>query len=424
MDQLLLARDLTLALAIGLLIGVERGWSMRSEQAGARVAGLRTFGLLGLLGGLAGVVAKAGISAVAALVVAGAIGALGLGFHARLRTGRSVSATSTIVAILALGLGLLATIGLPAIAFASAAVVTLLLASRAQLHNAVRALGVRDVQAIARYAIIAGAILPFLPNRQFGPYGAWNPFELWLVVVIVTGFSFAGYVANRLFGVRYGTLATAAIGGLYSSTAVTVALSRRLRENAGGEAVLSAGIALASAIMFVRALALTAILATSAALPLAMIIGPAALLAIGLGIWMLRKAEPAVPDGAVGSSNPFALLPALGFSLLVAVMALAARWAELRFGGGGIAVLIAIVGAFDVDAAIVTLGGLPEGMVAPALAGLVLAIPIALNSGFKAAVTIAYAGWRHGRKAAGALAASTLAIVAVAAFASIQLLGG
>ena len=122
---------------------------------------------------------------------------------------------------------------------------------REELHGFVERLDADDVKALARYAVIAGAVLPFLPNGNYGPLGAWNPQRLWLVVVLVTGFSFLGYVANRIFGERHGTIATALIGGAYSSTAVTQSLAQRLgaKKQAGAE---PAGIALATAVMYLR----------------------------------------------------------------------------------------------------------------------------------------------------------------------------
>src|SRR5438552_37220 len=139
-------------------------------------------------------------------------------------------------------------------AIACAAVAVAILALRAELHGFVERLDEDDVKALARYAVIAGAVLPLLPSGHYGPFGAWNPQKLWLVVVLVTGFSFLGYVANRLFGERHGTIATALIGGAYSSTAVTQSLAQRLgsEEKGGAE---NAGIALASAVMYLRVLA-------------------------------------------------------------------------------------------------------------------------------------------------------------------------
>ena len=170
-------------------------------------------------------------------------------------------ATSFVAAILVLALGLLAGAGEPALAVALGAITTLMLAMRTELHAFVGKLDQADVHAFARYAVIAGGVLPFLPNRQMGPLDAWNPFQLWLVIVLVTGFSFAGYVANRTVGARWGVLATAVIGGAYSSTAVTVSLAQRLGKDEQGP--FGAGIALASAVMYLRVILLVALLSPS-----------------------------------------------------------------------------------------------------------------------------------------------------------------
>ena len=410
--------DLGLALALGLLIGLERGWRSREQPEGSRIAGLRTYGLLGLLGGVAGLVARAFGPALAVVVLAGAVAALLVGYIRGIAADGRVSATSLVVSLLTLCLGLLTVNGYPLVAIAIAAVVTLLLALRTQLHAWLRGLDEIDIQATARFAIITAVVLPLLPNRRFGPYDAWNPRDLWLVVILVTGFSFAGYIANKRFGSSRGTLATAAIGGLYSSTAVTAALSRRLRHATDERGTLAAGIALASALMFIRVLVLAALLATSALPSLALALSPAAIVALVSSAWLLRaRAGTGAPgDGEVKSRNPFELLPALGFAALVAVMALATRWAAVRFGDAGIAVLIAITGSLDVDAAIVTVGGLPQGAIDPWLAGLMLAIPVLLNTLFKAAIAVGAAGWTNGKGAALPLALSAAAILVMLLF--------
>ena len=168
---------------------------------------------------------------------------------------RKPDATTPIAALTTVGLGFIAGFGQPGFAIAGAAVVTLILALKAELHGFLDKLDEDDVKALARYAVIAGAVLPFLPSGHYGPLGAWNPQKLWLVVVLVTGFSFLGYVANRIFGERHGTIATALIGGAYSSTAVTQSLAQRLgsEEKGGAE---HAGIALATAVMYLRVLLL------------------------------------------------------------------------------------------------------------------------------------------------------------------------
>ena len=390
------------AIAVGLLIGIERGWKLRNAPEGTRVAGVRTFTLLGLLAGVAGLLGKTGYGIAAGAMVAAAAGIIAIGYTVRSHGDRRPDATSAVAALVTLALGFLAGSGNPSLAIAAAALVTLILAFRSEAHGLIERLDSADVKALARFSVIAGAVLPFLPSGDYGPFGAWNPQKLWLVVVLVTGFSFAGYVANRIFGARHGTIATAVIGGAYSSTAVTQTLAQRLGAGEGGGAE-NAGIALASAVMYLRVLLLVALLATSVLPPLAKIILPALIVGSGAGFWLYRKAPRT--EGPAPPGNPIALLPALGFLLFLAVAAVAARWAEGRFGDAGIAVLILIMGSLDVDAAIVTVGGLKPGTITPSLAALALGGTILANMAVKLAVTVAYARGQ-GRQAAIALGAS------------------
>ncbi|MFA6219234.1 MAG: MgtC/SapB family protein [Erythrobacter sp.] len=396
------------ALAVGLLVGIERGWKLRGEAAGSRVAGLRTFTLMGLGAGLAGLLAAQGYAPVSGLIVAGAAGIIALGYWRDMVGKNSPDATTSIAAMVTLALGFLAGIGAPALALAGAAVVTLVLALRSETHRLLRQLDEADVKALARYAVIAGAVYPFLPDTRFGPYDAWDPHSLWLVVIVVTGFSFAGYAANRIFGAKRGTIATAIIGGAYSSTAVTYSFSQKLGAGEGGGAE-NAGIALASAVMYLRVIVLVAILATSLLAPFVVIVAPA--LATGLAVsWLLYRRAPH-STGPAPPGNPIALLPAFTFVAFVAAAAIAARWAEGSFGEQGIAVLLLVMGTMDVDAAIITAGGLEPGTIAPQLAALAIGGTILANMTVKLGTTLAY-GKHAARPAALALAAS-MAVLAL-----------
>ena len=396
------------ALAVGLLIGIERGWRQRSSPEGTRVAGVRTFTLMGLLAGLAGLIGHGGQELAAAAMIAAAAAVIAVGYALRRNGEWKPDATTAIAGLTTLALGFVAGSGNPSLAIAGAAVVTLVLALRSEAPGLIERLDEADLKALARFAVIAGAVLPFLPDGSYGPYGAWNPQKLWLVVVLVTGFSFAGYVANRIFGARHGTIATALIGGAYSSTAVTQSLAQRLGSGEGGGAE-PAGIALASAVMYLRVLVMVAMFATSVLLPFFIVILPALLVGTAAGYWMYRKAPR--QEGPAPPGNPIALLPAFGFLLFVAAAAVAARWAEGRFGQEGIAALLLIMGSLDVDAAIVTVGGLEPGTITPGLAALALGGTILANMAVKLGVTIAYARAR-GRSAALALGTSMIALAA------------
>lgn len=375
---------------------------------GTRVAGVRTFTLLGLLAGIAGLVGSLGQAFAGGALIAGAAAILCIGYWNRPDLAKRPDATSPVAGMATIGLGFLAGSGNPALAIVGATIVTLILALKEEVHGFIGKLDEEDVKALARFAVIAGAILPFLPSGDYGPYGAWNPQKLWLVVILVTGFSFLGYVANRIFGARHGTIATAVIGGLYSSTAVTQSLAQRLGSGKGGGAE-PAGIALASAVMYLRVIILVGLLATRLLVPFIMIIAPALLVGGAAGLWLFRKAPRS--EGPSPPGNPIALVPAFGFVLFVAFAAVAGAWAQGRFGEEGIAVLLLIIGTMDVDVAIVTAGGLPPEAIGELFAATALAGTILANMSVKLGITIAY-GRSRSLAAAIALGASMAALAA------------
>lgn len=408
--------DLTaigLALALGLLIGVQRGWALRDGAPGSRFAGVRTFGLLGLAGGLAGALhghaeglATVLLAATSALVV--------IGYWRATQHSSSISGTSAIVGLLTMACGFLAGGGNFALASAACGIMVMVLAMRNQLHGWVRAIDEREMQAIARFALIALVVLPLLPDTRFGPYQAWQPRQLWMVVVLVCGFSFAGYIAARKLGASRGVLATAAAGAVVSSTAVTASLAGKLRDGQGNRQVLNAGIALASAVMFARVMALTGALAGYVLPSMALWAVPGLLVSLGGAGWLLLRRRGAQDSGdpALELRNPFAFGPALLLMLLVMVLTVAARWVQTRWGDAGLATVLALSGMMDVDSAIITLGNLPPGSLPVRTAALVLMPPILLNTAIKAGMAISVAGWKQAGPGAMVLLASLLASLA------------
>jgi uncharacterized membrane protein (DUF4010 family) len=402
------AEGLALALAIGLLIGVERGWRMRDEQAGRRVAGIRSFAILGLIGGLSGIGLTAG-TLLGAVPVIGAVAALLLGYSVDMRRDNHVSATSTLAGVLTLGLGTLATTGHMALASVGAGSATILLASREPLHRAIRAAGDRDIKALLRLVLVIFVVLPLLPDRGMGPYAALNPYRLWTVVVITGAISFAGYFLVRWLGEQRGSLLTAGMGALVSSTAVTVDGARRLRE---GSSMWSAhaAVAVASSVMLARSLLLVAVIAPLAFPSFSTIVLPAlAVSAIGAAILLYRaRLTPATTD--TGALKPPGLQLALLFAATVAALAVASTWAQIRWGGDSGAILIAVGGLADIDAAIAAVGALPPGLLSIPVAALALAAPTLFNTLFKLALFVAIAGWRRSLAGAASLGATALAL--------------
>ncbi|WP_170112697.1 MgtC/SapB family protein [Sphingomonas fennica] len=399
-------RGLAAALAVGILIGIERGWRQRDAADGSRVSGLRTFALLGLAGGIAGYLPDI-VAAVMALAI---LASLVIGYRNALLREASLSVTNTLVGVVTFALGMLATRGMVTEALAAAAVTTLILTMRSQAHAMLKGMSQQEVESIARFALVALVVLPLLPDGHFGPFGAWNPRQIWLVVVIVLGLSFVGYVASRRLGSARGIMITALCGALVSSTAVTASYARRLKQNDGPEGALVAGIALASLVMFVRVQVLATALVPHAAVSLAIAMVPAFMVGGLTTLLALRHRRDEANAGDISLGNPLDFRPALILAGLVAAMAVAARWAMRQYGDQGIVVVLGLTGMMDVDAAVLTLSGMPENTLDGTAAGLVLAVPVLANTAFKAVLALVLAGPQHkGWKAAAPLVGSVVA---------------
>lgn len=399
---------LALAIAIGLLIGFERGWQLREEPDGQRVAGIRTFAMLGLLGGITGLLMRETLAPVAMLLLLGTVAALLVGHFLDMRQSRVVSATSAVAAMATLLLGALATAGHTTLASAAAAVLVTLLAARKPLHALIASSNADEFQALIRLALITFLILPLLPDTGLGPYASLNPRELWFVVVIIGALSFAGYVLQRLLGRRRGGLLTAATGSIMSSTAVTVACARQLRD--APSVTAEAGIALGSSVMMTRTLLLVAVLAPEVLAPILWLVAPAlavSLVATG-ALVMASSRDDAVPGDM--PVRPPGLGVAFLFAGLVALVSLAAAALARAVGSGAGAAVIIIGGMVDVDSAIAAIGALPPGTIPLQMAAIAVALPVAFNSLLKLGVTWSIAGLARGRWAIASLA-STFVIV-------------
>lgn len=399
-------RNLAASLAVGVLIGIERGWRQRDASDGSRVSGLRTFTLLGLAGGISGLLPDL----IAATVSLAILFSLVLGYRTTLERQANLSVTNTIVGVITFALGILATKGMVTEALALAAVITLILTMRSQAHAMLKGMSEPEVESIARFALVALVVLPLLPDANYGPYGAWNPRQIWMMVVVVLGLSFVGYVASRRLGPERGIMVTALCGSLVSSTAVTAAYARRLRENEAPVAALIAGIALASLVMFVRVQVLTMLLVPAAARSLAIAMIPAFVVGSFTTLLAVRSGRKSAGAAELTLGNPLDFRPALLLAALVGLMTVVARWALARFGDEGVVVALGLTGLMDVDAAVLTLSGMPQGMLDAHLAGLVLAVPVLANTAFKALLAFGLAGPRgRGWQAAGPLVASVIA---------------
>ncbi len=400
---------LALALAVGLLIGVERGWRLREEAAGGRVAGIRTFALLGVIGGVAGLGLGTAFQPLAIVIAVGAIAALLLGYAGDMRRDNNVSATSTLAGVLTIGLGAMATTGHMALASVGAGAAMILLASRAPLHRAIEKTSEHDLQALLRLVLVVFVILPLLPDRAMGPLDALNPYRLWTVVVITGSISFIGYLLVRWLGEQRGAMLMAAVGALVSSTAVTVEGARRVRE--GGAPAAHAMVAIASTIMLLRSLVLVSLMAPLALVSFAALVLPGvavSAVAAALLFYLAREKPAAMETSAL---RPPGLGLAFLFASTVALLSIATVWAQGYWGGDSGAILIALGGTADIDAAIAAVGMLPAGSLSPRVAALALAAPTLFNTLFKLGLFMVIGGPRRAVRGAASLGLVAVALL-------------
>ncbi len=357
---------LALALGIGLLIGLERGWRTREAPAGRRTAGIRTFAISGLLGGVVGAVALATGGAASA----GGGLVLGLGFAAYAaaitvfcleenRADKTFSATTAIAATLTFALGAYALVGDVRAAAAAAVAATVILALRESLHSWVKALTWPELRSGLVLLAMTFVALPVVPDDPVGPYGGVNPREVWLIAIALAGVSFLGYAAVKFFGERHGVLLAAAAGGLVSSTAVTLANARRASTGEGSPRLLAAGVALATAVSFVRVLAIVTVLKPQLLVLLGPPLGSATLVAVGLALfWVYWSPHEKGERTAVNLRNPFGFWSVIGLALSMGVIILLGRFLDQMFGSAGAIIGAAALGLFDVDAVTVSMARL------------------------------------------------------------------
>lgn len=357
--------NLLLALAIGLLIGTERGWKAREADEGTRVAGVRTFGLLGLLGGVWGMLAwQLGETMLgfAFVALAGVLIATRFLSH---RDARDVGITTLIAALLTFSLGALAVRGWQLEAAGLAVVVTILLSMKPVMHRWLRRLTAEELSAFLKLLLILVVLLPVLPDRGYGPWQVLNPWQLGWLVALIAGISFGGYVAMKIVGVERGVLLAALLGGMVSSTVTTMNLAR-LQAKLRLRALLIAGILLSSAVMFPRIL--IEVLVVNNQL-LEVLIPPFAvitllLLAAAWYFWRHQPRRHVLADLPV--SRPLELSTAIKFTLLLVAIIVLAEALRRWYGDIGVYVLSLVSGLMDVDAITLSLAHLSS--VSPASA--------------------------------------------------------
>ena len=358
------AQRFLVALLIGALVGVEREKN-QSASGHRTIAGLRTFILLALLGSVSAwlslhlggpLVFGISLAAVALAVVAGYV------LEIRSRP-EKLGLSSEFAAITVFLLGGVVMYGYPEIAVALGIVTSALLAFKQPLHGMVARVGTDDIYAVLKLLIASFIVLPLLPNHAVDPWGALNPYTLWVLVILISGLSLVGYVAVRWLGAARGTAVTGITGGLVSSTAVSLSFARQSqvdKDPLAGD-TLAAGILLAWMVMFARVVIMVAIvyapLVTGVLVPFVAMGVVTAILA-GVFYWLgASRKRPVAPSEEVKVKNPFSLTAATNFGLLFAVVLVVVKITERYAPAEGMYLVAAVAGLTDVDAITLSMAG-------------------------------------------------------------------
>ena len=404
-DTLLAAgRSLGTAIALGLLIGVER------ERKGDS-RGVRTFGLVALLGAIAGELSNQlgqPLLVPVGLVLVGALAMVAY-WHDHARAGEAP--TTSMVAMTVTGaLGLLCGLGEARLAVPVAIVVAALLVLKGELHGVAGRFGRDDLIPILQFGALTFIVLPLLPDRAFGPQGSLNPHEIWLMVVLVAGVGLAGWLLLRFAGHRYGAPLAAVAGGLVSSTATTLVFARHAK--AGGGTAMAASMVLLSNLTMLARLALLTAIAEPSLLPgVAAVVGAAIAACVPVAAWLLPRArrEGAAPLPEV--RNPTDLRVALGFGLAYGLVSLLAAVSAQRLGAQALYAVAAVSGLTDVDAITLSVTRLHgSGQVGGNVAVTAIAIAVVANLAFKAGVARIAGTAALGRACAAGFASMAVAI--------------
>lgn len=413
MEQTDLLSRLGVALAIGLLVGLERGWSQRGHEDHRRAAGFRTFALSGLLGGVAALISASTGGVVLGLIFVAYAGVFAAFHWLEATADQDVSVTSVIAGLLTFLLGALAVLGDIGVSVAGAVAMTALLAFREQLHRWVKTLTWAEISSVLILLAMTFLLLPLLPNRTIDPWGAINPYEVWLLTILIAAVSFVGYVAVKIFGDRMGILLAAAFGGLASSTATTLALARMSKERPESGRLLSAGILLAGVVMMARVAGITLLLNA----PLAsQTIGPmaAAGAVLGLCAILLTLGHGGPTDPLTTTRNPLAIDTALKLGAVIVAVMLAAGYLRTVLGSAGVVLVAAVSGIVDADALTISMAHMGGNGVELRVAAQAILVGVAVNTVTKAVLAFSVGDRGLGLTVAAASLAALAAGLGVA----------
>lgn len=368
------------ALAIGLLIGLERGWHERALPQGGRAAGLRTFSITSLFGGILASLPE-GIRVWALSVGLLSIAAFTAIAYWQGATANNRGMTTAITLLLTFALGAYAAIGHPLPALGAAVITALLLNLKETLHGFLHKIKPQELRAGLQLLVLSLVVLPILPDRNIGPYDSLNPYHLWWAVILIATLSMVGHIAMRVFGVSRGILWTGLLGGLASSTATTLALSRMARQNISVTRPAVVGSLAATGMMTIRLIIVLSVLQSSLFVALSPALFAAAFVLFLPFIWEYRRSNTVrITTNLPKNIRPYSLQTALTFGLFLAAIEIAVPFVKNALGSTGVLALAALSGIADVDAITISIAAIfGAGTLTLATASLGIAVAIVVN---------------------------------------------
>jgi len=353
-----LALRFAVAIGLGVLLGLERERT-KSEDGGA---GVRTFALIALSGAIAGYLGEnLGLDWLA-LALFVAVAALIVGMYVVTAQRGDTGITTEVSALLAFLLGLLCAHGLLQLASWVAVAMALLLALKDWLHQLASRINATDVDATLKFSIVTLIILPLVPDVNYGPppLDVINPYKIWLMVVLISALNFSSYLLIKIVGAEHGVGLAGLLGGLASSTAVTLAFSQRSRQADADASALALGIVLAWTVMFFRVAIMTALISWELGRQIAFAIGLLCVASLGACYWLWQRNKQRQRGEIQPGSNPFELDEAIKFGLLFGVVVLVSRAAQVYLGDAGLYLAAAVAGLTDVDAITLAMANLAQ----------------------------------------------------------------
>lgn len=377
------------ALLIGALLGMEREFIQQKEDT-PDFAGIRTFSLIALLGSVAAfLVVDFGILPIA-LSLGGVILLTTVSYlGALVRSGKETGITTEVAVLLTFLFGVLVMGDQGKVASALAVLTALLLALKGRLHGAIRRMNTEDLRVTLQFALVAVVVLPLLPDRAIDPLGLLNLFQVWLMVVLVSGIGFSGYILMKVLGPSRGINLTGILGGLASSTATTISLSTASRENPSISSHYARAVILASSVMVPRVLLLVLVIYPPLLRMVSIPLG--AMLITGLAIILILQWKSTTHEVNLERSfklaHPLKLSTAIKFGLVFAVVLIIVEFAQESFGSVGVYFASATAGLTDVDAIALSVSRLARNaQLDIQVAGMAVVIAALMNTLAKGAI--------------------------------------